>query len=84
MIVYTRANGYGAIDIDSEPFQVDRRLWEAQNLHAKIEHGLEIDPREVLDLCQWYCELVANVGQLRADYRCMVEVAEGKAEFREE
>lgn len=93
MTVYTRKNGYGDIDTNAPHFQVGNRLYIAQKLLAKIEQardeklnlsGMNITSEDVKRLAEWYCELVAWVGQLRADYDAMRQVVEGKAEFREE
>lgn len=83
MLVYTRENGYGTIDTNSEPFQVGRRLFDTQVLYRDVEKGEQLNPERVKQLCHWYCELVTWVGQLRADYDVMRRCAEGKAEFRE-
>jgi hypothetical protein len=87
-IVYKRSNGYGDIDTGAEPERLGRRLYEAQALHADLERGKPLadhlgvqDAGRVRELCQWYCELVNWVGQLRADYDVMRRCALGEAEF---
>lgn len=83
--IYTRENGYGHIDTHAEQFQVGRRLYDTQVLWSGIDKDptKPVDVAKVKELCHWYCELVAWVGQLRADYDVMRQCAEGKAEFRE-
>jgi hypothetical protein len=78
-IVYDRADV--DIDIDAEPFQLGRRLYEAEVIHARIEKGEVIDPAEIKELAERYCELINWTGQLRASYRIMRDAADGKVRF---
>lgn len=79
-IVYRRENGYGTLDIHAEPFQVGRRLYETQRELINTEAG-KPDVLKLGMIAQWYCELVAWVGQLRADYSSLQEVLKGKAVY---
>lgn len=83
--IYTKSNGYGQIDIDSEHFELGYRLYEAQKFLSNLEDKTKtIDFGEAVKICRYFTELVAWVGQLKADYRVMRECAEGKAVFKNE
>jgi len=86
-IVYRRSNGYGNIDIHSEPFQLGKKLFEAQGIYANLEWAkknkipMHLSVEEGMKVIEWFCELVHTVGDLRSDYDVLKRCVEGKAEF---
>jgi hypothetical protein len=80
-MVYRRENGYGTIDTYSEPFQLGRRLYEAQQELSRIQSGQPPDAAKLVEVAHWYCELIYAVGELRADYGSLLDVINGTAEY---
>jgi hypothetical protein len=80
-IRYCRENGYGNIDVMAPEFQLGRRLHEAQVLLSKIMKGEPSGIDEVKDSLNGVCQLIARVGELRADYSSLLSVIEGQAVY---
>jgi hypothetical protein len=80
-MIYRRENGYGTIDTHSEPFQLGRRLYEAQKELSRIQSGQSPDVAKLAQVVRWYCELIYAVGELRADYGSLLDVINGMAEY---
>jgi hypothetical protein len=80
-MIYRRENGYGTIDTHSEPFQLGKRLYEAQMELSRIASGQPPDMAKLEEIARWYCELVPWVGQLGADYGSLLGVINGTAEY---
>jgi hypothetical protein len=76
--VYRRENGYGTLDTHSPEFQLGRKLFEAQR---ELSKGDKADPKKLEEIAHWFCELVTNVGLLRADYSSLLQVLKGGAEY---
>jgi hypothetical protein len=85
-IVYDRTNGYEIIDTNAEPFQLGRRLYEAQRLLSQTApYGDKpLDAEKAKEVANWFCALVAEVGFLRASYSMLADVIRGRAEYRYE
>jgi hypothetical protein len=80
-IRYCRENGYGTIDTHSEPFQLGRRLYEAQRELSRVASGQSPDAAKLAEIAHWYCNLVSWMGQIRADYGSLLDVINGRAEY---
>lgn len=80
-LVYCRENGYGTIDTHGPPFQLGRRLFEAQKELSKEGTGGTPDVAKLREIAHWFCELVANVGPLRAEYSALLGVLNGVAVY---
>ena len=78
MIVYRRENGYGTIDANAVEWQLGRKLFEAQSILSQIEPG---SGGKLEEIAHWFCRLVAEVGQLRADYSSLQHILQGSAEY---
>jgi hypothetical protein len=83
IIVYTKEGGYGTIDPDSPAFQLGSRLQEVQALFADLEAGNTPDSAKFKEVLSWYAELAHHTAELRFQYRIMLQVAQGKAIYRE-
>jgi hypothetical protein len=82
-VIYCRENGYGTVNTMEECFQVGRRLSETQRELSKPE-ALPPDVAKLREVAHWYCQLVANLGPLRADYSSLQEVLKGNAVYEYE
>jgi hypothetical protein len=80
-MIYRRENGYGTIDTHSEPFQLGRRLYEAQRELSRVASGQSPDAAKLAEIAHWYCNLVSWMGQIRADYGSLLDVINGRAEY---